>query len=354
MKFALFFLLCLLPITSIYAQKVDTPPSLGIELTSFSPFFYKLENGSTVIVGEVENKQEFPVTGVKIWAGFYNDVNLQPIETAIGTTLLEVIPPHEKSPYIIKSASTTDAITNISVNLLGFNSAPPKQEFLEIVPDSLEIDDSIISGIINNHAGSISENTRIHIILYDSFIPPRVIGASSTILGNIDSNSSIKFSFEEKRLTTATSLKIIAESDNFVSNSISKQILSSEIILKKIIIQDISITDSEGNKLSSAKVNSKIYFESTISAQSLEDDFVDQPYIYYVQILESKQINGQNKSFVEFIGSYESNFDEPGFQKPIVEWTPTKPGLYFVETYVWNPNGIALGSPGPVLLVLVN
>jgi len=38
---------------------------------------------------------------------------------------------------------------------------------------------------------------------------------------------------------------------------------------------------------------------------------------------------------------------------PSVEWTPQNTGLYFVETFVWDPNAVPLASKGPIALILV-
>ncbi len=63
----LFLIFSLIPISTSYSQEfIDQEPSLGIILTSFSPFNYKAEDGTTIILGEVENRKNFPVSGVKI------------------------------------------------------------------------------------------------------------------------------------------------------------------------------------------------------------------------------------------------------------------------------------------------
>ncbi len=86
-----FLILLLFPAGTGFSQVSDTSPTLGIALTSFTPYNYKDERGHTIIIGEVENTKNFPITGIKIWAGFYNDVNLQPLESVMGSTLLEVV-----------------------------------------------------------------------------------------------------------------------------------------------------------------------------------------------------------------------------------------------------------------------
>ncbi len=74
---ALFLVLSLFPISHSFAGLSDTGATLGISFTSFSPFNYKDEQGYTVVLGEIQNKKEFAITGVKIWVGFYDDFSKQ-------------------------------------------------------------------------------------------------------------------------------------------------------------------------------------------------------------------------------------------------------------------------------------
>ena len=69
---AIFLIFALFPISSSYSQEfTDKEPTLGIVLTSFSPFNYKNDDGKTVILGEVENTKNFPISGIKIFCVFY-------------------------------------------------------------------------------------------------------------------------------------------------------------------------------------------------------------------------------------------------------------------------------------------
>ena len=348
--FALFLTISLFSMNPAFSQFDDRPPTLGIELTSFEPFQYKDAEGYTIIVGELKNTREFAVTGVKIWAGFYDDVNLQPIDSTIGTTILEVIPANSESYYMIKSPNPNAAITNVSVNLLGFNSAVEKHQALKIEPVSTEITDRFVfSGTIENTAGTDSENTSIHLVFYDAFVPPRIIGIYSTQLDQVLSASSVSFDFDEKRIKQAVGFKVFAESNNFSSNLVDNKIVPQEFISKLITINDVSIYDQQGNRLSDVTVNSPIKIQSNISLQFTTSQFAqEQPYVYYAQVKQSG-----DKPFVEFLGIFENSFTEEGSQNPNLEWTPEKKGLYFIETFVWDPKGIPLASTGPVILVLV-
>jgi len=119
---ALFLVLSLFPISYSYGGGTDTGSTLGIDFTNFSPINYKDEQGYTVVLGEVVNKREFSVTGIKIWVGFYDNFSEQPLETILGSTIIDVIPPFGKSPYIIKSENPNAAIIGASVKILGFKS----------------------------------------------------------------------------------------------------------------------------------------------------------------------------------------------------------------------------------------
>ena len=348
---ALFLVFSLFPISTSFSQVSDTDPTLGIVLTSFTPYNYVDENGNTIIIGEVENTKSFPVTGVKIWAGFYNELDEQPLESVIGTTLFEVIPPFSKSPYIIKSVTPDPAITSVSVNLLGFNSSPQKQDKLELEPGTLQISNRLsLSGTITNNGVISSTDTKIHLISYDSFVPPRVLGIETIVVdGELDAGASADFEFDARADSRASIFKLAAESNNFLTPMIDVSSTTGEVLTKLVTINDISITDTEGNFLSDVFVDSTVNVQSTIWLQYSEDQEIpEQPYIYYVQIKQSGE-----QAYVEFIGKAESSFLTPEQHIPQVEWTPQNEGLYFIETFVWDPVGVPLASKGPISLVLV-
>jgi hypothetical protein len=350
--------LVLLPISTGFehdangAGEIDTESNVGIGLEGFREYNYKDESGHTIIIGEVENTKNFPVTGIKIWAGFYDDVNLQPLESKTGTTLLQVIPPNSKSVYVIKSPSPNAAITNVSVNLLGFNSAGAKLQGLEIISGDLQIGDRVtFSGSITNTGDNDSENTKVHLVFYDAFEPPRLIRvASIENLTTITSESTVDFEFDELLPSQAVGFQVFAESTNLQSNTLDIEITPPELITKLISINDISIKDNQGNSLSDVRVNEPINIQSNIWIQIVsEQESYDQPYVYYTQVKQSGE-----KAFVEYIGTFEGKFEDPESQNPTVQWIPEKKGLFFIETFVWDPNAVPLASKGPIILVLVN
>ena len=356
----LFLIFSLIPISTSYSQEfIDQEPSLGIILTSFTPFNYKAEDGTTIILGEVENRKNFPVSGIKIWAGFYDNISENPLESTIGITLLEVIPPFGKSPYMIKSSSPNSAITSVSVNLLGFNSSPEKKPELSLVLDTLEIIDKLsLSGKLTNNGNLNATDTKIHLISYDAFVPPRVLGISTIELEKeLESGGTFDFEFAAPHDSRASSFKIVAESVNYSTGLMYVTDTSVDVLTKLVSINDIGILDSEGNRMSDITTGITVNIQSTVGIQYSEaQDSPTQPYVYWVQIKKSEvdPVTKETKSFVQFIGKAEGSFISAGKQIPSVEWTPQDEGLYFVETFVWDPVSLPLASKGPISLILVN
>ena len=339
----------LFPASAGFSQLIDTDPTLGIKLTSFSPYHYKSEDGRTVIIGEVENTKDFPVTGIKIWAGFFDSAGSAPLESTIGTSLLDVIPPKSTSPYVIYSGPNPE-IANVSVNLLGFNSAGPKISELSLDEGSVEITDRFsYTGSITNMAGIATGDVRIHLVVYDSFEPPRLLKASTVELDILGPESSADYEFDEQYMQRAAGFYVLAESADFLSNMVDMEITQPESIAKKISINSISLSDPEGNKISSGAAGSPIVIQSNLWIRiASQNEAYDQDYVYYSQVKQSGE-----QAHVEFIGTFEGSFDGPASQDPAVQWVPENSGLYFIETFVWDPDGVPLASKGPIILVLV-
>lgn len=348
--FSILFVLILFPISSTFSQVSDTPPTLAIQFTSFTPNLIKDDDGYSIILGEIQNIQNFPLTDVKIRGFFYDDISEQPLEAAFGQITLEVIPPFGKSPYMIRSITPNAAITNVSVDLMGFISAVPKTEVLEIESEVSDISDRIkILGSISHTAENVSTNTKVHLYFYDVFQPHRILGLHTQEIGEIESGASISFEFDEKFDNRSIGYTIFAESENYYSRFSNVEIIQPDIITKLVTINDVSINDSDGNKLSTVSVGTHINIQSNIWIQySSDQESYEQPYVYYAQVKQSGE-----KAFVEFIGTYEGSFQSAGSKFPAVEWTPEDKGIYFVETFVWDPTAVPLASKGPIMLVLV-
>ena len=346
----------LFPLSFGFSQLSDKPSTLGIILTSFSPYHFKDENGYTVIIGEVENTKNFPVTAVKILALFYDESSNQPLEAQIGTTIVDVIPPLGKVPYMIKSRNPDASITNVSVKLQGFNSAPPKNEELVIESEISEFGEQIkIAGSITNNASKEASQTKILLLFYDAFQPPRIIWISTIELEEaIESDFSVDFEFNEKFDPRSLGYKIFAESDNSYSNIHNVEIIRPDVLTKLVTISDVSINDDEGNKLLDISKDSTINIQSQIWLQYATDqETLEQPYVYYVQIKKSVEMDGKKLTFVEFVGTYEGTFQTASAQIPTIPWTTSEPGFYYIETFVWDPNAVPLASLGPIMPFVV-
>jgi len=346
----------LFPISSSFSQKTDQPSQFGYQFTSTSPFIFKDENGYTIILGEIENIQSYSLTKVQIRGIFYDDSE-QILDISFGSTIIEVIPPFTKVPYMISSREPNAGITQVQVKFASFTSATPKNEGLVIDSEITEIGDKIrISGTITNQGLLDSNQTKIYLAFYQHFTPePRILGISTIELEDIIAGgSSTNFEFEEIIDYKYTDYKIFAESENYNSNVQTNKIILPEALTKLVTINDVSIKDDEGNILLDIKAGNRINIQSKIWIQYSEDqETSEQPYRYYVQIKQTVEKFGQRITFVEFIGIYEGSFSSAGAKFPEVKWTPKNTGLYFVETFVWDTNAVPLASKGPIILILV-
>ncbi len=341
-----------LPISTSFSQTFDNESQLGIKLTSTQPFSYKDSDGKTVVIGEVKNTKNFPITGVKVWSGFYSNKG-QLLESAIGTPVLSVIPPQGTSPFVIKSNNANPDITNISVNILGFNSSPVKQLLLKIAPDPLRIGNQIsLSGKITNTGSVESANTKIHFISYDAFSPPRIVGVETIQLNQaIKPGASSDFELATEYNTRASTFKLVAESNNYLSALTNVDKLALEMLTRLVTINDVSLSDADGNKVLASElyVGKPVTIQSSAWIQYATDQaLTSQPYIYYVQIKQAGE-----RPLVEFIGLAEGTFVGPTKQFPKVSWTPEHDGLFYIETYIWDNTNRAIASPGPISLIHV-
>ncbi|ABK76729.1 hypothetical protein CENSYa_0084 [Cenarchaeum symbiosum A] len=341
----------LLPVQPALAQSVDTDPTLGVGLSSFTPYHYTDSQGRTVIVGEVENTKDFPVTSVKIWAGFFGDTSLAPLESTIGTTVLDVIPARGSSPYMIISPSANPDTSNVSVNLLGFTSAASKPAELEIGGELTGTAERIeYSGTIKNNAKSPAEETSIHMVMYDGFRPPRLLKVVTVDIPSvIPAGGSSTFSLSEAYHRSTVGFYMFAESTTLLSNTWDVEVTQPEPISKKVSINDVHISVG-GERVSSTKVGEPLLIQSSTWLQvASQGETYDQDYVYYAQVKQSGR-----DAVVEYVGAFSGSFNSPEPQMPSVEWIPEKDGLYFIETYMWDTNGVPLSPKGPVVLVIVN
>ncbi len=344
-----FLILMLFPISSGFSQKSDTPSTLSVALTSDSPFVYKDKEGYTIVVGNVENRSELTsVTNVQLIANFYDETGNEPLETVLGGTILEVIPELGTSPYVIQSESANPNITHVSIVLEGFSASPSKSQQLVVESTDILLDENLrVSGILTN-GGSPITDTFVYLAFYDAFIPPRLIGISSTQIGDVEANEKVDFYFNEEIDQRAISFQIFAQSNVFYSNFVDEKI--PQQITKLVTISGVSLIDSQGNKLSEITVGSTVNIQSKALIHfSIDQKSNETPYTYYAQVKQSGE-----KPYVEFIGKFDGRFIGTGSQSISIDWIPENSGLFFIETYVWDRNNIPIADKGPIVLIVVN
>ena len=312
----------------------NLPPTSSIQVEVLSPYSYKATNGTTMVFGEIHNSQSSPISSVNIGITFMDDSSKN-IEYKTGTTLLQVIPPGGKAPFVISSTKPDPSISQIQVKLAGFKSAIPRPQVLELSPGLLQVSDKlVISGIITNNGAVQSTNTKLYLISYDAFQKVVGIGISSPI--TIDSGKSSQFSILSDSSSRANSYMIIAESDNYQSK------LTSVKKALPVAVGNTIVTDLNGTSYSVIPVNATAMITSLLNYPLNST----QPFIYYVQV---KQFSGQT----EFIGKYEGIFLGSEKQNVSVNWTPNSPGSYFIETYVWNYDTVPLSPQVPSINIVL-
>ena len=352
---SLFLILILFPISSGFSQEYyDNKPTLSAVLTSDSPFVYKDTEGYTVVVGAVENTSTLTsITDVRVHVNFYDDVSDEPLEIIEGGTILEVIPPLGKSPYMIRTNSQNPDITQVSVSLDGFNSSPSKSKQLTVELSDIVLDDTLhFSGVLKNGAAPIN-NTNVYLAFYDNFDPPRIVGVSTIPLGAVKSNEIMNFSFNEQIQTSYVGFPVgfllFSESDVFYSDIVDVKLPASEITTRLVTISNVSVLDSQGKTLSEINVGSPVKIQSKAWIQfSADQKSNETPYSYYVQVKQSGKT-----PFVEFIGKYDGRYIGAGSQSQSIDWIPENDGLFFIETFVWDRNNIPIANQGPIVLVVV-
>ncbi|HEV2193054.1 MAG TPA: hypothetical protein VGR54_05470 [Nitrosopumilaceae archaeon] len=316
----------------------QTNTSLTVEIPDTSISSYRAADGTTIVLGEVVNHNNFPITGVTIGVSFL-DQNLNTLEYKTGSTLLKVIPENGKAPFSISSTKSDSAIVNVQTKIAGFTSSSSKQQILSIVPGHLQIASKLsLSGTIKNTGTMTSSGTKIYLISYD-FNDVRVVSVDNAEPIDLGPGTTSSFSITSTPNSHAKSYKLVAESDTYQSTITD---VTDIVATLPVIISGTLVTDPQGNKYSTIPVGAPVKITSELRNLGSQ---ANQAYVYYVQV---KNFAGQ----VEFIGKYSGVFLGQS-DNATVTWNPTTDGPYFIETYVWNSDNIPLAPTGPIINVVL-
>ena len=319
---------------SAWAQYYPSNTSLTVEV--LPAYSYRADDGTTIVLGEVVNHNNFPITSITIDVSFL-DQNDNTLEHETGSTLLQVIPGNGKAPFSISSTKSDPAIVNVQTKIAGFTSSSSRAQVLSITPGHLQIASQLsLSGTIKNTGTMSSSGTRIYLISYDAF--QRVVSVSNAGPIDISPGTTSSFSITSTPNSHGKSYKLVAESDNY--QSIITDVTDVTATLP-VIISGTLVTDPQGNKYSTIPVGAPVKITSEL--RNLGDQ--TQSYVYYVQV---KNFAGQ----VEFIGKNSGVFLSES-DNATVTWNPTTDGPYFIETYVWNSDNIPLASPGSIINIVL-
>jgi len=344
-----------------HAQNVDTEPTLGIRLTSTQPTHYVDAGGHTVIVGEVVNLQDFPVAGVRVQAGLYADGAGEPLELIVGGTLLEVIPARASSPYVVRSGSPGLDVAGVSVNLLGFTSSAAKPRGFDLGDlRVLASDTLVVEGTMSGAGLGASDDVELHALVYDSFVPPRLLGVHSArpldALGagpagdadamfaasSADGGASVRYEFSLAYGEEAAMVRVIAESGSHSSNAAEARVMRTPS--SPLMIQNVSLVSASGSPVTMPREGAESYIRSTIDGGGAEGS----EYEYIAQVVRFGHL-----PVIEFVGSFEGEITPAGLAQPLVGWTPRSSGLFYIETYLWSADGVPIAAQGPVTLLNV-
>jgi len=197
--------------------------------------------------------------------------------------------------------------------------------------------------------GAPNSNTNVYLAFYDGFEPPRILSVSTIELGDVGSDSEIKFDLVDEINSKAVGFLLFAESDIFYSDFVDVKIPPQQSLTLRVSISSVTVKDTDGAALSEIILGSTVNIESKTKIQFSEDQSPDEtPYTYYIQIKESGKF-----PTVEYIGKYDGRFIGDGTQYQTIDWVPEKGGLFFIETFVWDRNNIPIAEQGPFILIHV-
>ncbi|MGI0047496.1 MAG: hypothetical protein ACREBB_09985 [Nitrosotalea sp.] len=323
----------------IDSTDTTAPPSSSVQVWVCSSYSDKAPDGTTVVLGKVYNNNDSPVTDVKVGVTF-EDLNSNVLEYKTGTTLLQVVAPHSMAPFSISSTKADPSITQIAVNLAGFTPASARPQSLTISPGPLQMSDNmILAGTIQNGGTSTATNTRIYLLSYDAF--QRVVAISTTTTQDIGAGSIANFTLTSTPSSRAKTFQLVAESDNYQSLPTS---VSNIVASLPVLVSDTNVTSPAGGSYSSIPVDAPVKISSNLSYLLSNP----QSYVYYVQV---KKFGGE----VAFIGNSTGVFlgSEDQDHTESISWTPDATGSYYVETYVWDSDGVPISSAGTTVSIVL-
>ena len=203
-------------------------------MNSDSNFVYRDSEGYTVVIGLIENNDPLSfLTNVVVQANFYDEFNSNPLEVKEGSTILKVIPPNSKSPFIIRSENPDSNITEVSTKILTFSTSESMKNSLTISIGDVSIEPIIntsnpvytlsFSGILRNGDTPTSDTTA-HLAFYDVF--NRIIQISTIEIGNIDMNELTSLNLTEEINSSSVGFLLFSESDKFYSDLINVKTFS--------------------------------------------------------------------------------------------------------------------------------
>ncbi|MBI1828967.1 MAG: hypothetical protein HYR87_05780 [Thaumarchaeota archaeon] len=332
---ALLLAFSLLSSNLVWAQTLPLNNRLTIEI--LPAYSYRADDGTTVVLGEVVNHNNSPITGVTIGVSFL-DQNDNTLEYKTGSTLLKVIPENGKAPFSISSTKSDPAIEKVQTKIAGWTTSTHRQQVLSIVSGHLQIASKLsFSGTIKNTGTMISSGTKIYLISYDAF--QRVVSVSNAEPIDLGPGTTSSFSITSTPNSHAKSYKLVAESNNYQSTITDVTNITATL---PIIISGTLVTDPQGNKYSTIPVGANVTITSELRNLGSQTTHA---YVYYVQV---KNFAGQ----VEFIGKYSGVFLGQS-DNATVTWNPITDGPYFIETYVWDSDNIPLAPSGPIINVVL-
>ncbi|WP_232202993.1 hypothetical protein [Nitrosopumilus sp. SJ] len=350
-KFVLgaFLVFLLIPFSQSFSQVTDTPPTLSVSIKNETPFVYQDSDGYTVVVGSVKNyNTQTAVTNVLIQVKLFDDIDPNPIEIIQGRTTLEVIPPNGESPFAIRSETANPAITQASASLLGFDSSSPKQKGLTVYSSEISFDQTLrFEGVLKN-GGAPNSDTNVYFAFYDGFEPPRILDVATVEIGDVALDTEIPFYLDKKIDLRSVGFLLFAESNVFSSNFVDVKIPKPQSLTKLATISSVSVTDSNGMKLSEIPLGTVVNIKSETLIEFATDQSTNEtPFTYYAQIKEAE--TGK----VEYVGKFDGRFIGTGLQSPTIDWMPKNSGLYFIETFVWDRTNVPIAERGPFVLINV-